>query len=158
MPQERIRRYNKIELPIHFVWTTFERRPLLTPQIEQLVFRSIHDSARQMRCIILALNGMPDHIHLAVLFTPNLSISDFIKRVKGISSATVRDQYGTERFFQWEEGYAALAFPYSHRQKVIAYIENQKTHHAADTIYADWEEPTVLREGVILRPDDLYHN
>ena len=155
MSQPMVRRYSKIEVPLHFVWATFERRPLITPEVERHTHRAIWAQARDCDCTVLAVNGMPDHVHLAVLFSPNLSIADFAARVKGRVSWLIGKRYAEERFFRWENGYGVFAFPYSHRDKVIAYIQGQKEHHASGTARADWEETEVWRDGQLFRARDV---
>ena len=155
MSQRVIRRYSKIQVPIHFTWTTFERRPLITPEVERIVHRSIYANAARLDCTALAVNGMPDHIHLAVLFSPNVTIARFVGEIKSLVTHRVREVYGEDRFFIWESGYAAHAFPYSQRDRVIAYIRGQKEHHANNTIYALWEETEVWQDGVLMRAGDV---
>lgn len=59
-------RQSKIEIYLHFVWATLGRNPFITTEIEREIYRCIENEARQMGCEILALNGMPDHVHLLV--------------------------------------------------------------------------------------------
>ena len=139
-------RHNKVEVPLHLVWTSFERMPLVTPDIERSVYRCIEDEARKLKCDVLALNGMPDHVHLVVLFPTTIAIAKLMQQVKGVSTAFVRDQLGPERFFRWNEGYGVFAFSRSHRERVIAYVENQKRHHAENTLWPDWEEPDAEKQ------------
>lgn len=139
-------RHNRVEVALHLVWTTFERRPLVTADIERAVYRCIEHEARKLKCEVLAINGMPDHVHLAVLFPTTTTIAHLVKQAKGVSSAFARDQLGPDTFFRWHEGYGVFAFSRSHRQRVIAYIENQKRHHASDKLWPDWEEPNATDE------------
>ncbi len=140
MPLPVPRRFSKLEVPIHFVWAVFKRRPLLTPEVEQYVHRIIQHETQKLGRTVLALNGMPDHVHLAVLFTPTVSIMYFVQQVKLAVRRALRDRYGTEHFFRWEQGYSAFAFPYGQRSRVIEYIQNQKSHHENGKLYAYWEE------------------
>lgn len=96
-----MRRRNKMEVFLHFVWTTWERRPLISDEIEASLYRCLITQAVTLGAEVLALNGMPDHVHLAVRFPATISIAAFMKQVKGVSSSFVRDNYGTEHFFRW---------------------------------------------------------
>ncbi|MBC8135073.1 MAG: IS200/IS605 family transposase [Fibrella sp.] len=155
MTKPIIRRYSKIQLPIHFVWATEGRRPFLTPEVERIAHRTIWALAERQDCTVLAVNGMADHVHLAVLFSLNISAAEFVKRVKGATTAYLRQVYSQERFIRWEPGYAAIAFPYAGRQRVIEYIRNQKEHHAQSTTIAPWEETEVWHEGELYRAGDV---
>ena len=138
-----VRRRNRVEVALHFVWTTFERRPMVTPDVERSVYRSIQREAQRLGAEVLALNGMPDHVHLAVLMPTTISIAKFMQQVKGVSSSIARDQLGEDHFFRWEEGYGAFAFSRSHRDRIVTYIQNQKRHHEANKLWPEWEEPNI---------------
>jgi REP element-mobilizing transposase RayT len=153
IPQPR--RYSKIEVPLHFVWATYERRALITPEMETVVYRTIQSQAQNMQCAVMALNGMPDHIHLVVLFTPNIAIKDFVRRIKNAVWATVRERYGEERFFRWSNGYAVIGFRLNQMPKVVQYVQNQKEHHANHRTVEGWEETEVWRDDVLYRAGDL---
>ncbi len=156
MPLPVPRRYSKIEVPIHFIWATAERRPLLTPEVERIAYRIIQTKAQQLEATVLALNGMPDHVHLAVLFTPNVSIASFIRQLKRSVTVAIRQQYGESLYFEWEPGYAAFGFPFGKRQVVMDYIRNQKMHHDNGKLIAYWEEIGEWRDGK-LQPTVLVH-
>ena len=57
---------SKAEHYLHFVWTTQQLHPLLTPEVEKSVYRCIQVEAKRLKCAVLALGGLPDHVHLAV--------------------------------------------------------------------------------------------
>ena len=118
-----------------------------------MAHRVIQNQAQQLEGTVLALNGMPDHIHLAVLFSPNISIASFVRQVKRAVTVTVRQEYGEMLFFEWEPGYGAFGFPFGKRQVVIDYIQNQKTHHDNGKLIAYWEETGEWRDGRLQAPD-----
>jgi REP element-mobilizing transposase RayT len=51
---------------IHLVWATWDRLPLITPAIERPLHRVIALEAQKMGCTVLALNSVPDHLHILV--------------------------------------------------------------------------------------------
>lgn len=134
------RRRNKLRVPLHFVWATHKRLPLLTEDIERDVYRYIEKVCRDDRCDVLAIGGMPDHVHLLVLLANTMSMADFMHHVKGGSSRFISTKLKTEGWFGWQKHYAAFAVSWSHRKQVIAYIENQKQHHADGTLWSEAEE------------------
>ena len=133
-------RRSKIEVYLHFVWATYERRPLLTPEIEQAVYGCILTEAARLRCEVLALGGTEDHVHLAIQFSNTVCLGDLMKQVKGVSSHLVKAEFGEETFFRWQEGYGVFSFSRPHREKVIAYVQNQKHHHERGNLWPEWEE------------------
>ena len=57
---------NKLCVAVHFVWATWDRQPLITPDIEQELRRYIGAVCWDDNCDLLAVGGMPDHVHLLV--------------------------------------------------------------------------------------------
>lgn len=96
--------------------------------------------ARRLRCAVLALGGMPDHVHLAVKAPTTLSPAQAMKQIKGVSSKFIGDQFSRQRghaldWFQWQEGYGVFTFSASQKTRVICYIQNQKQHHADGSLW-----------------------
>ncbi|GAB5491730.1 MAG: hypothetical protein Phog2KO_19450 [Phototrophicaceae bacterium] len=88
-----------------------------------------------MDCIIHALNGIPDHIHIAVTIPPKLAISDYVQQVKGVSSREVNQHApDTDERFRWQRGFSVHSYGQKMLPTVVQYIANQKQHHANDTI------------------------
>ncbi|MDW8101156.1 MAG: transposase [Anaerolineae bacterium] len=61
-----------------------------------------------MGCTVLALNGMPDHVHLVVSFPSTIAIADLVKQVKGVSSHFVNETLEPEPQFKWQGSYGAF--------------------------------------------------
>ncbi|MCC6612439.1 MAG: IS200/IS605 family transposase [Anaerolineae bacterium] len=124
----------------HVVWATKYRQPILTPTIEQIVYPSIRQTSDRMGCQILALNGVTDHVHVAASVPPTVLLTKWIGDMKAIASRDVNLAFpdAEERFF-WQEGYSIHTFGQRSRDIVIRYIENQKQHHATNTLYAGLE-------------------
>jgi REP element-mobilizing transposase RayT len=133
-------RTSKAEIYLHFVWGTIQRLPLVTERIERPVYRCIQEEAMSLGCDILALGGIADHVHLVLKIPPRRSPAEIMKQVKGVSSLFVNKILSGHEGFRWQEGYGVFSISPAHVQKVIAYVENQKQHHAEGTILARWEE------------------
>ena len=130
----------KAEYYLHFVWATKQRHPLLTPEVEASVYRCIQGEAQRLRCAVLALGGMPDHIHLAVKAPTVLSPAMVMKQVKGVSSKFIGDVFAHQEdhaldWFRWQEGYGVFTFSASQKPHVIGYIQNQKRRHLEGSLW-----------------------
>jgi putative transposase len=135
---------SKAEYYLHFVWTTQQRTPLLTPDIEASVFRCIQAETKRLRCVVLALDGMPDHVHLAVKAVTSVSPMQMMQQIKGISSKFIGDEFVHAAepvldWFQWQEGYGVFTFSASQKSRVVHYIQNQKQHHATQSLWSTCE-------------------
>ena len=82
---------------------------------------------------VSAINGIADHIHCLILFSPQKSISDLIKQVKGSSSHFVNQSDLIYEKFSWQTGFTVFSVSESIVPKVRAYIQNQKVHHSKQT-------------------------
>ena len=83
---------------------------------------------------------MPDHVHLFVLLSAKMSVSALMKNVKGGSSRFVSAELMPGEWFDWQDHYGAFSIAVRDRNKIIAYIENQKRHHSEGSLYPDAEE------------------
>ena len=132
-------RHSKAEIYLHFVWATYRRLPLITLDVEPRLYACILSEVRKAGCETLALGGMPDHVHLAARLPPTISATKLMQQVKGVSSLCGRDLVGPGGLFSWQDGYGVYSFSRSHRVKVIAYVQNQKRHHATQHLWTEWE-------------------
>lgn len=78
---------------------------------------------------MLAINGIPDHIHFLIGMKPTCCLSDLVREVKKSTNAWIKEQHLVRGKFQWQEGYGAFSYSRSALDNVIAYIANQKEHH-----------------------------
>lgn len=114
----------------HIVWTTKYRQPYITRAREQLIFATIHQVSDDLKSKLWAVNGTADHVHVAVSIPPGVAVAQWVKRCKGLSSNIVNKHDPDDDIFRWQEGYAVLTFGEKVLPFVLAYIGNQKQHHA----------------------------
>jgi REP element-mobilizing transposase RayT len=127
----------KLRVYVHFVWATWDRLPLIEEELERDLYRYIAAVCREKGCEALALGGMPDHLHLLVQLSNTVSLSELMQHVKGGSSRLLTEKRGN---FAWQGGYGAFSVSPRHKERVIAYIHNQKRHHAEQTLWLEAEE------------------
>ncbi|MCC6804912.1 MAG: IS200/IS605 family transposase [Anaerolineae bacterium] len=119
----------------HIVWATKNREPLISPAVEVVISNAIRSKSHELRCPILAVNGIADHIHVAVSIRPTLAIGDWVGQVKGASSCEVNLTFpDLETRFRWQSEYGVLTLGAKNLPFVISYIENQKDHHRQDDL------------------------
>jgi putative transposase len=113
----------------HAVWGTKNRLPLIESAWEADLHGYIWGKATALECIPHAINGMPDHIHVAVSIPPKLSVATLIGQLKGASSHRINEKY-THSEFAWQAEYGVVSFSESSLTRVVNYVKNQKKHHA----------------------------
>jgi putative transposase len=138
---------SKIYVPVHFVWATHDRLPLVATTIESRVYDYIAAVCRDNRCRVIAIGGMPDHIHLLAGLSATMTMSKLIKDIKGGSSRFISEQCTPGEWFAWQAHYAAFAVSPTHVAKVAAYIGNQKRHHAEGTLWPAAEQTHTEEDG-----------
>ena len=133
-------RRNKLQLYLHLVWATWDRLPLILPAWERRLYREIEAEARGMGCLVLALNGMMDHVHLVVSIPSAVSVAELAKQVKGVSSHFINEVIFPDSQFKWQGSYGAFSAGRDGLDALVQYIKNQTKHHAEQTLWAEWEE------------------
>jgi len=124
-------------LSYHFVWTTKNREPLLTPEVQYRAFPYLMSKGRELGTLMLALNGLEDHVHAVAAVTPRMAPAEFIRRLKGASSRLISKGLGLP--FSWQEGYGVYSISEPDVQRVIECVRAQKEHHRRRTCVPAWE-------------------
>jgi putative transposase len=140
----------------HIVWSTKKREPLLTPDIEPVVYGFLRGKATDLEAVVFALNGTADHVHMVAAIPPKLAVAKFIGQVKAVASTRFNQSGGSGRTLFWQEEYGVFSFDGKRLPNYIAYVERQKEHHAANAIIPILER--AQGEGVRLmqEPDQPY--
>jgi len=130
--------FNKIW--IHAIWSTKNRMPLIHSNVEYKIHLFMSEQLRELGCPVRIINGMPDHIHCLFLLSPQKSIADVIKQLKGSSSHFINQNDLIDEKFAWQTGYAAYSVSESVVDKVFQYVKNQKQHHNKKTFQKEYDE------------------
>jgi putative transposase len=113
----------------HAVFSTKHRANLITPDLEARLYPFVGGIVRDLRCTLVAINGMPDHVHLLIRYRADLSHSEMLQQIKGRSSKWVNETFTEVGRFAWQEGYGGFTVSKSVAPDVEAYIARQKEHH-----------------------------
>lgn len=132
---------NKLSVAVHFVWATWDRQPLITEAIERDLYRYMKTVCCDDKCEVLAIGGMPDHVHLLVLLSNTITLANLVRHIKGGSSRFVTQRLKPGLWFAWQGSYGAFSVSRPQINKVVQYIANQKQHHAEGTLWPNAEEP-----------------
>lgn len=126
-------------LYVHCVWATWDRLPLITPDVERRLYAAVAAKCHDLNCELIAIGGMPDHLHILVRFPSTVTIADLLKEVKGASSHLMTHEVRPGEFFKWQGSYGAFSVSPEALTAVSAYISGQKEHHRDDILTTDWE-------------------
>lgn len=132
----------------HFVWATSERRPLITPEIEPLVYGYMLGKAHALGCTVHAIGGMPDHMHLVASVPPKLAVAECVRNVKGAAAYHVNHSSQKQSVtFGWQRGYGVFSIGQAQLDAVVTYVRNQKVHHRQGSLQSDLESMDDCDDG-----------
>ena len=113
----------------HFVWCPKYRRRVLVGLIAKRTEELIRQKAKEINCKIIALEIMPDHIHLFIQGTPQISPNSLIGQIKGYTSRVLRKEYKelrTKLPTLWTRSYFVSTHGHISDKMIEKYIEEQK--------------------------------
>ena len=125
---------------LQFIFAPKFRASLIHASWEDELYKYITGIVQNNKHKMLAINGMPDHIHFIIGFHTTQSISDLMQDVKANSSKWINEKRFIKSRFEWQEGYGGFSYSKSQVNKVIQYILNQKEHHKKTTFMGEYKE------------------
>ena len=117
------------QLFYHLVWSTANREPLLTPDVEPIVYGFLRSKAIGLGGIVFALNGVLDHVHMVCAIPPSIAVAKFVGQIKGVAATRFNKLGIRETPLYWQGEYGAFSFDGKRLTHVVAYVERQKEHH-----------------------------
>lgn len=128
------------QIYIQFVFAVQNRISLIHPEWEQELYKYITGIIQNKSHKMIAINGMPDHLHIFIGFQLVDHMSELIKVVKGESSKWIEERGFVKEIFRWQEGYGAFSYSRSHIERVYRYVMNQKNRHQTKTFREEYIE------------------
>jgi|SRR5690554_3917989 len=117
------------QIYIQVVFAVKGRNSLIAQSWEEELYKYITGIITNKGQKLIAINGMPDHIHILIGMKPSCCLSDLVREIKKSSNAFINEKKFSKFKFEWQEGYGAFSYSHSSLDNVIAYIQNQKEHH-----------------------------
>ncbi len=128
------------QIYIQIVFAVKGRENLISEKWEAELYKYITGIIKNKGQKLLAINGMPDHIHLLIGMKPSCRLSDLVREIKKSSNAFIKEKRFTKINFQWQEGYGSFSYSHSSLDNVINYIRKQKEHHTRRTFREEYLE------------------
>ena len=111
---------------VHAVFSTKNREPLTANEFRDQLYDYLGGTLGALRCPVIQVGGVMDHVHLLYVLSRTLSISKVMEEVKKESSKWAKGLVHPNFF--WQTGYAAFSVSPSNITRVAAYIANQEKH------------------------------
>ncbi|GAA0931012.1 IS200/IS605 family transposase [Streptomyces thermoalcalitolerans] len=136
----KVRRFSGgvYDLGLHVVWCPKYRRPVLGGRVAVRLEELIRQKADERGWEIVALDVMPDHVHLFVKHDPKSSASYVANQFKGFTSRVLRAEFPHLRSqlpTLWSSSYFAASVGAVSANTVRRYIDTQ------------WERPWRKQKG-----------
>ena len=93
------------QIYIQVVFAVKGRESLIHQSWEEQLYKYITGIVQNKEQKMLAINGMPDHIHFLIGMKPSCCLSDLVREVKKSSNEFIRAKQFISSQFQWQEGY-----------------------------------------------------
>lgn len=127
------------QIYIQVIFAVKNRGSLIHSSWEEELYKYITGIVTNKGQKMLAINGMPDHIHFLIGMKPNCCLSDLVRETKKSSNDFINRKKLSRNKFQWQEGYGAFSYSHSSLNNVIAYITNQKDHHKTQSFKDEYK-------------------
>lgn len=118
------------QIYIQVVFAVEHRQNLIRKENKEELHKYMTGIVQNHRHKMIAINSMPDHLHLLVGLRPSMALSDLIQEVKADSTNFINRKRWVPGRFNWQEGFGAFSYGHSQLTTIIRYIQNQEVHHA----------------------------
>lgn len=140
--------HSKHNINYHIVWIPKYRKHLLVGKVRDVLLDILRGKCEQYGWELLAVEVMPDHIHLFIGATPTDTPATIVKTLKGNTAVQLRRcfpdlkhlGYQTRKVFAalWARGYYIGSAGHVSQESVKRYIEEQQGKDVFEySIYGD---------------------
>lgn len=112
---------------VHCVFSTKNRRNLISPEIQNDLWSFLGGIARKNGFKALIVGGTENHVHILLSLPSDMPLAKAMQLIKGASSRWMNENHG--KGFAWQQGYGAFTVGISQKADTIVYIRTQPEHH-----------------------------
>ena len=128
------------QIYIHAMFAVEGRQNLIKSEHNDELQKYIAGIVSGQKQKLIAINNMPDHLHLLIGLRPDAALSDLMRDIKAGLSKFINEQHWVAGKFSWQEGFGAFSHSRSQLGIVIRYLENQQRHHARRSFRDEYVE------------------
>lgn len=113
----------------HFVWCPKYKKKVIVGAVENRLRQLLGQKAKELGCKIIALELMPDHVHIFVQCTPVIAPNRVIAGLKGYTSRILREEFShlrTRLPTLWTRSYFVSTHGHVSSNAIKKYVEEQK--------------------------------
>jgi putative transposase len=128
------------QLYVQIIFSPAGRQNLISEHIKNDIYKYITGIIKNKNQKPMIINGMPDHVHIFIGLSPDISISDLVRDIKSNSTSYINEEKLIAGKFSWQKGYAAFTYSKSQVEKVVNYIQRQEEHHRIKSFREEYLE------------------
>jgi len=128
------------QIYLHVVFAVEGRQSLIALEHNDELQKYITGIVTAQKHKLIAINNVPDHLHMLIGLRPDAALSDLVRDVKAGASKLINDKHWVMGRFSWQEGFGAFSYSRSQIGSVVRYIQNQQKHHAQKTFRDEYLE------------------
>jgi putative transposase len=117
------------QIYIQTVFAVSGRESLIKPVFKEELYKYIAGIVRNQQQKLIAINAMPDHVHILLGLKPSMALADLVREIKADSTNFINKNKLVHGRFNWQEGYGAFSYGQSQLNTIVRYIQNQEKHH-----------------------------
>src|SRR5437899_3731886 len=126
------------QIYLHVIFAVEGRQSLIEARHNDRLQKYITGIVTHQHQKLIAINNMPDHMHLLIGLKPTVALSDLVAVIKRDSSMFINSSKWVLGRFSWQEGFGAFSYSHSQLGTVIRYIQNQQRHHRKRSFHDEY--------------------
>ena len=126
------------QMYIQIIFCPKGRENLIHSDFEERLYQYITGIVKERELKLIAINGMPDHLHIFIGFNPTIKIADLVGDIKTGASKFLKSKRLVPGTFSWQRGYGCFSYAHSQIDSVAKYVMNQKEHHRKKSFRAEY--------------------
>lgn len=96
------------QIYIQVIFSPCNRENIIRSQWSDELFKYIGGIIKNKGQKLIAINGMPDHIHIFLGIKPSIAVSDLVRDIKNNSTNFINEKRFVKEKFSWQEGYGVF--------------------------------------------------
>ena len=128
------------QIYLQFELAVQDRISLIRSDWKDELYKYIAGIVQNNKHKLIAINGMPNHLHVFVGYKPHQLIPALLQDIKGCSSTWINKKRLVRGQFRWQAGYGAFSYSHSQIDNVVKYIMNQEQHYKQKTFRQEYLE------------------
>jgi REP element-mobilizing transposase RayT len=101
---------NASQMYAQIVFSPGGRQNLVLPYFEESLYQNITGIVKEREQQLIAIKGMPDHLHIFIGFKPTLKISDLVADIRVGATKFIKTNLFLPGTFAWQDGYGCFTY------------------------------------------------